>query len=138
MPEEIRWYIIPKENKNGKVNIFRTGRIYNTVGHACVLVKKELEDYMDYDVGSYCKDDWNLAQKLMLQGCDPFPRRRCLTIALEHYLKPYPINVIGVTQTASNALRWRRKNSNGSIRAHFHPFQLIFLSKMCWLPSQGR
>ena len=93
MPEEIRWYIIPKENKNGKVNICRTGRIYNTIGHACALVKKELEDYMDYDVGSYCKDDWNLAQKLILRGRDPFPRRCCLTIASEHYLKPYPINV---------------------------------------------
>lgn len=43
MTEEIRKYITPKENKNGKVNIFRTGRIYDTIGHACVLVKKELE-----------------------------------------------------------------------------------------------
>ncbi|KAK9735436.1 hypothetical protein RND81_04G205700 [Saponaria officinalis] len=90
--EEIRKYITPKENKNGKVNIFRTEKIYNTIGHSCVLMKKELEDYMDYDVGSYCKDDWNLAQKLMLRGCDPLPRRRCLTRASKLYLKPYPIN----------------------------------------------
>lgn len=90
--EEIRKYITPKGNKNGKVNIFKTERIYNTIGHACVLMKKELEDYMDYDVGSYCRDDWNLAQKLMLRGCDPLPRRRCLTRASKLYLKPYPIN----------------------------------------------
>lgn len=44
MTEEIRKYITPKENKNGKVNIFRTGRIYNIIGHAGVLVKKELEN----------------------------------------------------------------------------------------------
>lgn len=90
--EEIRKYITPKENKNGKVNIFRTEKVYNTIGHACVLMKKELESYMDYDVGSYCKDDWNIAQKLMLHGCDPLPRRRCLTRASKLYLKPYPIN----------------------------------------------
>ncbi|KNA24553.1 hypothetical protein SOVF_014660 [Spinacia oleracea] len=90
--EEIRKYITPKENKNGKVNIFKTERIHNTIGHACVLMKKDLENYMDYDVGSYCKDDWNLAQKLMLHGCDPLPRRRCLTRASKIYLKPYPIN----------------------------------------------
>ncbi|KAL2940995.1 putative methyltransferase PMT21 [Bienertia sinuspersici] len=53
---------------------------------------EDLEEYMDYDVGSYCKDDWNLAQKLMLHGCDPLPRRRCLTRASKLSLKPYPIN----------------------------------------------
>lgn len=90
--EEIRKYISPKENRVGKVNIYGTEKIYNTIGHACVLMKKELEEYMDYDIGSYCKDDWNLAQKLMVQGCDPLPRRRCLTRASKLYLKPYPIN----------------------------------------------
>lgn len=90
--EEIRKYITPKENRVGKVNIYGTERIYNTIGHACVLMKKELEEYMDYDIGSYCKDDWILAQKLMLNGCDPLPRRRCLTRASKLYKKPYPIN----------------------------------------------
>ncbi|KAL5783783.1 hypothetical protein ACOSP7_008812 [Xanthoceras sorbifolium] len=90
--EEIRKYITPKENRVGKVNIYGTERIYNTIGHACVLMKKELEEYMDYDIGSYCKDNWNLAQKLMLNGCDPLPRRRCLTRASKVYQKPYPVN----------------------------------------------
>ncbi|XP_057961554.1 probable methyltransferase At1g29790 isoform X2 [Malania oleifera] len=90
--EEIRKYISPKENRLGKINIYGTERIYNTIGHACVLLKKELEEYMDYDIGSYCKDDWSLAQKLMIKGCDPLPRRRCLTRASKLYHKPYPIN----------------------------------------------
>ncbi|KAJ0079684.1 hypothetical protein Patl1_22551 [Pistacia atlantica] len=90
--EEIRKYITPKENRIGKVNIYGTERIYNTIGHVCVLMKKELEEYMDYDIGSYCKDDWNVAQKLMVNGCDPLPRRRCLTRASKVYQKPYPIN----------------------------------------------
>lgn len=90
--EEIRKYITPKENRVGNINIYGAERTYNTIGHACVLMKKELEEYMDYDIGSYCKDDWNLAQKLMVNGCDPLPRRRCLTRASKVYQKPYPIN----------------------------------------------
>ncbi|WKA02840.1 hypothetical protein VitviT2T_020993 [Vitis vinifera] len=90
--EEIRKYITPKENRLGKINFYGTGKVYNTIGHACVLMKKELEEYMDYDIGSYCKDDWNQAQKLMINGCDPLPRRRCLTRASKLYLGPYPIN----------------------------------------------
>ncbi|CAA7015840.1 unnamed protein product [Microthlaspi erraticum] len=90
--EEIRKYITPKENRVGKINMFGTERVYNTIGHACVLMKIDLEKYMDYDVGAYCDDDWNLAQKLMLNGCDPLPIRRCLTRASMTYQKPYPIN----------------------------------------------
>ncbi|XP_057447993.1 probable methyltransferase At1g29790 [Lotus japonicus] len=90
--EEIRKYITPKENRVSKINLYGTDKVYNTIGHACVLYKKELEEYMDYDIGSYCDDDWNLAQKLMLNGCDPLPIRRCLTRASKVYYKPYPIN----------------------------------------------
>ncbi|KAF6142692.1 hypothetical protein GIB67_015178 [Kingdonia uniflora] len=90
--EEIRKYITPKENRVGKINIYRTERIYNSIGHHCVSMKNELEEYMNYDIGSFCKDDWNLAQKLMINGCDPLPRRRCLTRASKLYQKPYAIN----------------------------------------------
>ncbi|KAI3956774.1 hypothetical protein MKW92_014025 [Papaver armeniacum] len=90
--EEIRKYITAKTNRVGKVNIYGTEKIYNTIGHACVLMKEELEEYMNYDIGSYCKDDWPLAQKLMINGCDPLPRRRCLTRASKLYLKPHSIN----------------------------------------------
>lgn len=90
--EEIRKYITPKENRVGKINLYGVDKVYNTIGHACVLHKKDLEQYMDYDIGSYCGDDWNLAQKLMLNGCDPLPRRRCLTRASKVYQRPYPIN----------------------------------------------
>ncbi|KAF8401510.1 hypothetical protein HHK36_012450 [Tetracentron sinense] len=90
--EEIRKYITPKENRVGNINIYGTERIYNTIGHACVSMKKEVERYMNYDIGSYCNDDWNLAQKLLMNGCDPLPRRRCLARASKLYQKPYPIN----------------------------------------------
>ncbi|KAK1279565.1 hypothetical protein QJS04_geneDACA004779 [Acorus gramineus] len=90
--EEIRKYISLKENRLGKVNIYGASKSYNSIGHACVLMKKELEEYMNYDIGSYCKDDWILAQRLMINGCDPLPRRRCLARASRLYMKPLPIN----------------------------------------------
>ncbi|PKA56702.1 putative methyltransferase PMT2 [Apostasia shenzhenica] len=90
--EEIRKYITQKGNRGGNLNIYGTNKTFNTIGHACVLMRKELEEYMNYDVGSYCKDDWNLAQTLMLGGCDPLPRRRCLARASKFYQRPLPIN----------------------------------------------
>ncbi|KAL8166374.1 hypothetical protein V2J09_007873 [Rumex salicifolius] len=90
--EEIRKYIGAKENRHKRKNHYNAQMMHSTIGHACVLMKKELEDYMDYEVGSYCKDDWSVAQKLMINGCDPLPRRRCLTRASKTYLKPYPMN----------------------------------------------
>ncbi|KAL5983840.1 hypothetical protein ACLOJK_017936 [Asimina triloba] len=90
--EEIRKYISGKENRLRKTNIYGANKTYNTIGHACVLMQKELEEYMNYDIGSFCKDDWKLAQKLMINGCDPLPRRRCLTLASKVYQKPFPIN----------------------------------------------
>ncbi|KAM3247975.1 putative methyltransferase [Capsicum annuum] len=104
--EEIRKYITPKVNGNGKVNVYGTPMIYNTIGHSCVLMKKELEKYMDYDIGSYCKDDWNLAQKLMIYGCDPLPRRRCLERASKLYRKPYPIDKSLWTIPDGRNVRW--------------------------------
>ncbi|XP_049348658.1 probable methyltransferase At1g29790 [Solanum verrucosum] len=104
--EEIRKYITPKVNRNGNVNVYGIPMIYNTIGHACVLMKKELEEYMDYEIGSYCKDDWNLAQKLMLNGCDPLPRRRCLARASKLYKKPYPIDKSLWTIPDGRNIRW--------------------------------
>ncbi|CAA7388582.1 unnamed protein product [Spirodela intermedia] len=90
--EETRKYLTGKENRHGKVNIHGANRTYNTIGHACVLMKKELEEYMNYEIGSYCKDDWLQGQALMVRGCDPLPRRRCLARAPRLYLQPFPIN----------------------------------------------
>ncbi|KAG5009133.1 hypothetical protein JHK87_017648 [Glycine soja] len=55
-------------------------------------MKEELEEYMDYDVGEICNDDWKLAQKLMVHGCDPLPRRRCFSRSPKLYKQPFPVN----------------------------------------------
>uniref|UniRef100_A0A5B7BDI7 Methyltransferase type 11 domain-containing protein n=1 Tax=Davidia involucrata TaxID=16924 RepID=A0A5B7BDI7_DAVIN len=90
--EEIRKYVRIKPNRLGKQNFMGANGTFTSIGHACFSMKKELEEYMDYDVGEICKDDWRLAQKLMVHGCDPLPRRRCFSRAPQLYSKPFPIN----------------------------------------------
>lgn len=90
--EEIRKYVKIKPNRLGKQNFMGANGTFTSIGHACFLMKKELEEYMDYDVGDFCRDDWKLAQLLMVHGCDPLPRRRCFSRAPKLYSKPFPIN----------------------------------------------
>ncbi|KAL8111521.1 hypothetical protein AgCh_019290 [Apium graveolens] len=90
--EEIRKYVRIKPNRLRKQNFMGANGTFTSIGHACFVMKKELEEYMDYDIGDICLDDWRLAQKLMVHGCDPLPRRRCLSRAPQLYTKPLPIN----------------------------------------------
>lgn len=90
--EEIRKYVRIKPNRLERQNFMGANGTFTSIGHACFLMKKELEEYMDYDVGDFCKDDWKLAQLLMVHGCDPLPRRRCFSRAPKLYSKPFPIN----------------------------------------------
>ncbi|CAI0470214.1 unnamed protein product [Linum tenue] len=89
--EEIRKYVRIKPNRLGKQNFMGANGTFTSIGHACFAMKQDLEEYMDYDVGEICKDDWKLAQKLMVHGCDPLPRRRCFSRAPQLYIKPFPI-----------------------------------------------
>ncbi|XP_072965681.1 probable methyltransferase At1g29790 [Typha angustifolia] len=90
--EEIRKYASVKPNRLGKKNFMGANGTFASIGHACFAMKEELEEYMDYDVGDFCKDDWRQAQMLMVHGCDPLPRRRCFSRAPKIYTKPFPIN----------------------------------------------
>ncbi|KAL0464856.1 UNVERIFIED_CONTAM: hypothetical protein Slati_0373200 [Sesamum latifolium] len=92
LTEEIRKYIRIKPNRLGKQNFMGANGTFTSIGHACFSMRKELEEYMDYDIGDICNDDWKLAQKLMVHGCDPLPRRRCFAKAPQFYAKPLPIN----------------------------------------------
>lgn len=90
--EEIRKYVRIKPNRLGKQNFMGANATFTSIGHACFAMKEDLEEYMDYDIGEICNDDWKLAQKLMVHGCDPLPRRRCFSRAPKLYSQPFPIN----------------------------------------------
>ncbi|OIW02011.1 hypothetical protein TanjilG_11604 [Lupinus angustifolius] len=90
--EEIRKYVKIKPNRLGKQNFMGANATFTSIGHACFAMREELEEYMDYDIGEICNDDWKLAQKLMVHGCDPLPRRRCFSRSPKLYTQPFPIN----------------------------------------------
>ncbi|KAK1281509.1 hypothetical protein QJS10_CPB22g00039 [Acorus calamus] len=92
MVEEIKKYVKAKPNRLKKQNFMGANATFTSIGHGCFAMKADLEEYMDYDVGDFCKDDWKLAQKLMVHGCDPLPRRRCFSRSPKLYRKPFSIN----------------------------------------------
>lgn len=104
--EEIRKYVRIKPNRLGKQNFMGANGTFTSIGHACFAMKADLEEYMDYDIGDICKDDWKLAQRLMVHGCDPLPRRRCFSRAPQLYTKPLPINQSLWTYPDDRNVRW--------------------------------
>lgn len=104
--EEMRKYVKIKPNRLGKKNFMGANGTFTSIGHACFSMKKELEEYMTYDVGDFCEDDWMLAQKLMVHGCDPLPRRRCFSRAPKLYTSPFPINESNWKLPDDRNVRW--------------------------------
>ncbi|RWW31671.1 hypothetical protein GW17_00003702 [Ensete ventricosum] len=104
--EEIRKYVTSKPNRLGKQNFMGANGTFASIGHACFSMKEELEEYMDYDVGDFCEDDWKQAQRLMVHGCDPLPRRRCFARAPKLYTKPLPINESTWRYPDDRNVRW--------------------------------
>ncbi|KAG9457144.1 hypothetical protein H6P81_001652 [Aristolochia fimbriata] len=67
-------------------------RIYLPVGAACAAAyAEELKQYMGYEVGGVCPTDDAFAQRLMLRGCEPLPRRRCRPKSPAGYVEPAPM-----------------------------------------------
>ncbi|KAJ7533829.1 hypothetical protein O6H91_13G066700 [Diphasiastrum complanatum] len=80
--------------------------IASSIGHLCYLHKELLNEYMSYTVGDLCPDDWALAQKLMVSGCEPLPRRRCFARAPIQYSKPLPLPVSLWSCPPEDTVRW--------------------------------
>ena len=89
------------------VNInFDSDTIYPPVGKACTQFPKELNTFMSYKFNGSCPDDELLAQKLLLKGCEPLPRRRCRPAAPSKYVEPYPLPTSLWTTPSDNSIVW--------------------------------
>ncbi|AQK78288.1 S-adenosyl-L-methionine-dependent methyltransferase superfamily protein [Zea mays] len=64
---------------------------FPSLGQACHRYRDELERYMNYTVGGECPSDEASAQRLMLKGCEPLPRRRCRPRTPAGYVEPTPL-----------------------------------------------
>jgi hypothetical protein len=76
LPAELREYVAPRKLPNGFNAALHSDHVMATVGQACVANIEDITKFMTYEVGKVCPDDDNLAQKLLLAGCEPLPRRR--------------------------------------------------------------
>ncbi|XP_031495531.1 probable methyltransferase At1g29790 [Nymphaea colorata] len=79
IPGELKLYLQPQTLPLGKDSKMGITEMVASIGHPCSNSLDLLARYMNYKVGQTCPDDWDLAQKLMLRGCEPLPRRRCLS-----------------------------------------------------------
>lgn len=90
LPSEFREYVAPKKLKFGWNPALKSDSLTASVGQACVANMEDITKFMSYEIGKVCPDDDDLAQKLLLQGCEPLPRRRCLARGPENATEPLP------------------------------------------------
>ncbi|KAK3424894.1 uncharacterized protein LOC104448821 [Eucalyptus grandis] len=91
---ELKTFLRPHSLPLGKDS--RTGitEMVASVGHSCEKSVDLLTQYMSYKVTGPCPDDWSLAQKLILRGCEPLPRRRCFARSIPKVgLRPFPVSL---------------------------------------------
>ncbi|OEL30983.1 hypothetical protein BAE44_0007998 [Dichanthelium oligosanthes] len=67
------------------------GEMFPALGQACHRHQDEVEQYMNYTAGGECPSDEAFAQRLMLKGCEPLPRRRCRPRTPAGYIEPTPL-----------------------------------------------
>nr|CAD1836958.1 unnamed protein product [Ananas comosus var. bracteatus] len=65
--------------------------LFPPLGFACRIYQEEVQQYMTYEVGAECPGDAVFAQKLMLKGCEPLPRRRCRPKPPAGFPEPAPL-----------------------------------------------
>lgn len=104
---ELHNYTASKPNRLiGKKNFLGVEAITPSVGLACASMASNVDRYMSYKVYSTCPDDSDIAQKLIVSGCDPLPRRRCFSKAPPFYSKPLPITSSLWSQPTDTNILW--------------------------------
>ncbi|KDP32451.1 hypothetical protein JCGZ_13376 [Jatropha curcas] len=86
----------------------RTGsdEIYPPLGAGCLRYQEELTKYMSYEIGGECPVDDVFAQRLMLRGCEPLPRRRCRVKSPANYVEPNPLPESLWSTPPDNSIIW--------------------------------
>lgn len=91
LSDELKLAILPQKLPLGYSPRMASDEIYPPIGAACLRYQKELAQYMTYDIGGECPTDDVFAQKLLLKGCEPLPRRRCHPKSPVGYVEPTPL-----------------------------------------------
>ncbi|EOY03768.1 hypothetical protein QUC31_017583 [Theobroma cacao] len=104
---ELHNYTALKPNGlTGKRNFLGVEAISPSVALACANMAPNVDRFMSYKIYETCPDDWDIAQKLIADGCDPLPRRRCFSKTPPRYSKPLPINASLWSQPSDTNILW--------------------------------
>ncbi|KAG9443943.1 hypothetical protein H6P81_015283 [Aristolochia fimbriata] len=106
LPSEFVAATEPQPLPFGYNSNFDSDTIHPPVGHACTLFPSDLKRYMSYTVGGPCPDDDLLAQKLLLKGCEPLPRRRCRPRSPANFADPHPLPAALWTTPSDTSVLW--------------------------------
>lgn len=91
LSREIKLAVGPHKLPLGSTPNLGTHELYPTLGSPCRRFQAELTEYMSYEVGKECPSDDIFAQRLMLKGCEPLPRRRCHPKSPTGFAEPTPL-----------------------------------------------
>ncbi|KAL7223560.1 hypothetical protein ACSBR1_025087 [Camellia fascicularis] len=106
LPPEFVAFTSPQQLPFGFNTNFDSEKIIPPVGRPCTLFPDELRRYMSYKVNGSCPDDELLAQKLLLKGCEPLPRRRCRSASQPEYMEPYPLPASFWSTPSDSSVVW--------------------------------
>ncbi|CAL9749584.1 unnamed protein product [Musa acuminata subsp. burmannicoides] len=106
IPEELKLAMGPHKMPLGFTSNLGTDELYPALGSACFNFQKELVEYMSYEVGKECPVDEVFAQRLMLKGCEPLPRRRCHPKSPKGYVEPVPFPASLWTIPPDTSITW--------------------------------
>lgn len=140
---EIYNYTSPKPHRLvSKKNFLDVEAVSPSIGQVCAKMASIVDRFMTYKVYGMCPDDWDIAQKLIVSGCDPLPRRRCFSRTPSHYSKPFAIDTSLWTQPSDANILWNRYKcksysclvSKGPVdrRGFFKCTDCFNLSKQAW------
>ncbi|KAF5185783.1 S-adenosyl-l-methionine-dependent methyltransferases superfamily protein [Thalictrum thalictroides] len=144
---ELHNYTAPKPNRQvGKKNFLGVEAVYPSIGLSCIGAASSIDQFMTYKTYGICPDDWVVAQKLIVGGCDPLPRRRCFSRSPQRYSKPLPIHSSLWTPPTGTNILWTHYKckdyscliSNQTIgrQGFFKCSDCFNLTKRCWeVPS---
>ncbi|CAL4935588.1 unnamed protein product [Urochloa decumbens] len=77
LPPEFHAFAGPHALPYGRNPNWGTAELRPPAGHPCLAFPDLLASFMSYPVNDSCPDDELPAQRLLLRGCEPLPRRRC-------------------------------------------------------------
>lgn len=106
LPSEFLAFTSPHKLPFGFSRNFDSDEIIPPVGRPCTMFPDLLRRYMSYRVNGSCPDDELLAQKLLLKGCEPLPRRRCRPASQQEYVEPYPLPESLWTTPTDSSVVW--------------------------------